>query len=114
MSTLGITRILYHYFVDEDYLLAKQCQDGAAVLNVSECKKACSSLGISRLGSFKDGRPCYKGGSGVCNQNVKRPGNKATRICKGIEVRNRMATVWIGKEYNIPIVSSICYIAIII
>ena len=79
-----VTRILYHYFVDEDYFLAKQCQAGAEVLNEEDCKQACASLRISRRGVFKEGRPCYKSGNGVCNQNVKRPGNKATRICKGI------------------------------
>ena len=73
-----------HYFFVEVYVLEKQCEAGTAVLNVAECKKACGTLGISRLGAFKEGRPCYKGGSGVCNQNVKRPGNKAKRICKGI------------------------------
>ena len=76
---------LYNIFFVEVYVLEKQCEAGTAVLNVAECKKACGTLGISRLGAFKEGRPCYKGGSGVCNQNVKRPGNKATRICKGIK-----------------------------
>ena len=68
----------------EVYVLGKQCEAGTAVLNVADCKKACGILGILRLGVFKEGRPCYKGGSGVCNQNVKRPGNKATRTCRGI------------------------------
>ena len=77
-------RIIYPLFFVEVYVLEKQCEAGTAVLNVAECKKACGTLGISRLGAFKEGRPCYKGGSGVCNQNVKRPGNKATRICRGI------------------------------
>ena len=79
-----IIGIIHHYFVGVDYLLAKQCEVGAAVLTVAECKEACASLGISRLGVFKERRPCYKGGSGVCNQNLKRPGNKAMRICKDI------------------------------
>ena len=83
-SYKNVFRFIYHYIVDKDYLLEKQCQTGAPILNVAECKEACNSLGISRLGVFKEGRPCYKGGSGVCNQNLKRPGNKATRICKGI------------------------------
>ena len=73
-----------HHFVGQDYRLEKQCEAGAAILSIAECKKACDTLGISRLGVFKERRPCYKGGTGVCNQNVKRPGNKATRICKGI------------------------------
>ena len=94
-----VTRMLYHYLAGKDYFLEKQCQAGTAVLNVAECKKACDSLGISKLGVFKEGRPCYKGGSGVGNQNVKRPGNKATRICKGILVKNRTVTLCIGKNY---------------
>ena len=95
-----VTRTLYHCLADKVYFLEKQCQAGTAVLNVAECKKACGSLGVSKLGVFKEGRPCYKGGSGVCNQNVKRPGNKATRICKGILVKNRTVTLCIGKNYN--------------
>ena len=69
--------------MDKGYALEKTCKLGTAVLDVAECKEACNSLGITRLGTFKDGRPCYKGGSGVCNQNVKKPGSRATRICKG-------------------------------
>ena len=65
----------------------KQCIAGTAVLNVDECKKACVFLGISRLGSFKEGRPCYKSGSGVCNQNIMKPGSRASRICKGIKYK---------------------------
>lgn len=67
--------------------MEKQCQTGTPVLNVAECKVACGFLVITKLGVFKEGRPCYKGGNGVCNQNVKKPGNRATRICKGIEVQ---------------------------
>ena len=76
-------QIFYHYLLGEGYVLEKTCELGTAVLDVAECKQACNSLGITRLGSFKDGRPCHKGGSGVCNQNVKKPGSRATRICKG-------------------------------
>ena len=65
----------------------KQCNAGTAVLTVDECKKACGFLGISRMGSFKEGRPCYKGGTGVCNQNVRKPGSGASRICKGIKYK---------------------------
>ena len=65
----------------------KQCNAGTAVLTVDECKKACGFLGISRMGSFKEGRPCYKGGTGVCNQNVRKPGSGASRICKGMKYK---------------------------
>ena len=76
-------QIFHPCLLDKGYALEKTCKLGTAVLDVAECKQACNSLGITRLGSFKDGRPCYKGGSGVCNQNVKKPGSRATRICKG-------------------------------
>ena len=69
------------------YVLAKQCNAGTAVLTVEECKKSCGYLGISRMGVFKEGRPCYKGGTGVCNQNVRKPGSGASRICKGIKYK---------------------------
>ena len=72
----------------------KQCKAGTAVLNVDECKMACGYLGISRMGGFKEGRPCYKGGSGGCNQNVRKPGSKATRICKGIQIQIRFSTLY--------------------
>ena len=66
-------------------------------MNEEDCKQACASLRISRRGVFKEGRPCYKSGNGVCNQNIKRPGNKATRICQGIQVQNRLVTSCVGK-----------------
>ena len=66
------------------YSLETRCKVGTEVLEVDECKKACSYLGISKMGAFKLGRPCYKGGTGVCNQNIRKPGSKASRICKGI------------------------------
>ena len=67
--------------------MEKDCETGTTVLEVAECKKACGYLGISSLGVFKEGRPCYKGGSGVCNQNVKKPSSRAMRICKGIQIQ---------------------------
>ena len=76
-------QIFHDFLLDKGYALEKTCKLGTAVLDVAECKEACNSLGITRLGQFKQGRPCYKGGSGVCNQNVKRPGSRASRICKG-------------------------------
>ena len=72
----------------------KQCKAGTEVLNVDECKMACGYLGISRMGGFKEGRPCYKGGAGGCNQNVRKPGSKATRICKGIQIQIRCSTLY--------------------
>ena len=83
-----------HYSVDQDYRLEKQCEAGAVISNIAECKKACDTLGISRRGVFKEGRPCYKGGSGVCNQDVKRPGNKATKICKGLSKKTNVYLIF--------------------
>ena len=71
----------------------KQCNAGTAVVTVDECKKACGFLGISRMGSFKEGRPCYKGGTGVCNQNVRKPGSGASRICKGTQIQLQLFTL---------------------
>ena len=76
--------VFFYFFHGKAYFLEKQCKAGTEVLNVDECKRACEYLGISRMGVFKEGRPCYKGGTGVCNQNVKKPGSRATRVCKGI------------------------------
>ena len=76
--------------------MEKDCKTGTAVLEVAECKKACGYLGISSLGVFKEGRPCYKGGSGVCNQNVKKPSSRAMRICKGIQIQMQSKyIIWI-------------------
>ena len=75
--------ILNKCFQGEAYVLKKHCPDGSEIKDVSECKKACKHLGIVKTGRFKKDRPCYKGGNGVCNQNIKKPGSKATRICKG-------------------------------
>ena len=67
--------------------MEEQCKTGTAVLTVDECKKACEYLRISSMGNFKEGRPCYKGRTGVCNQNIMKPGSRASRICKGIEYK---------------------------
>ena len=88
------TYIFFVLFYGEAYILMKQCKAGTAVLNVDECKMACGYLGISRMGGFKEGRPCYKGGAGGCNQNVRKPGSKATRICKGIQIQIRCSTLY--------------------
>ena len=77
----------FQCFYGAAYVLANQCKAGTAVLTVDECKTACVYLGISKMGAFKEGRPCYKGGTGVCNQNVRKPGSGARRICKGIKYK---------------------------
>ena len=69
------------------YVLVNQCKAGTAVLTVNECKTACVYLGISKMGAFKEGRPCYRGASEVCNQNIRKPGSGASRICKGIKYK---------------------------
>ena len=85
--------------------MAVQCKTGTAVLTVDECKKACEYLGISNMGNFKEGRPCYKGRTGVCNQNIMKPGSRASRICKGIEYKynpfHGIEMIWIVLSYKI-------------
>ena len=82
--------------------MEKQCKAGTEVLNVDECKRACGYLGISRMGAFKEGRPCYQGGTGVCNQNVKKPGSRATRVCTGI-----LIPIWYIPLYNNIIIRAV-------
>ena len=47
----------------------KQCQDGSEVRDTNECKEACRGLGIRLSNTFKDGKPCFKAGNGVCKQS---------------------------------------------
>ena len=55
------------------YLLesgVRRCPKGLEVRITAECEEACDQLNISTSGrKFKNDKPCYKGGSGVCNQN---------------------------------------------
>ena len=49
---------------------------------VKECELACDTLGIPLSGKiFKDGKPCFRGGNGVCNQNGGH-GGRSNMICK--------------------------------
>ena len=71
------------------YLLSqtgkKSCTTGAKIIDVQECKNACSYLEINISGkTFKTGKACYKGGSGVCNQDG-RQGSGATLVCRLIK-----------------------------
>ena len=77
------------------------------MLTVDECLRACGYLGISRMGAFKEGRPCYKGGTGVCNQNIRKPGSGASRICKGIKYKSVFELGGGIYEYNERFISNI-------
>ena len=60
----------------------KRCPDGLEIESVTECKEACAYLNIPLSSNkFKEGKPCYKGGSHVCNQNGAF-GRNAKLICK--------------------------------
>ena len=60
----------------------KRCPDGLEIESVTECQEACEYLKIPLSSNqFKEGKPCYKGGSNVCNQNGAF-GRNAKLICK--------------------------------
>ena len=73
------------YFVNfkaVSYIFEKPCRTGSAILEVAKCKKACNHLGLRIAGkAFKAGKPCYKNGQGVCNQNGAW-GAKSIMICE--------------------------------
>ena len=70
-------------FIDGVYFLGKPCPPGSTITNKNECELACGQMYIPLSGQkFKDGRPCYKGGSGVCNQNGAF-GRRSKMVCKG-------------------------------
>ena len=59
------------------------CPTGLEVSGKEKCKEACKSLGID-LGpekSFKNGKPCMRGGNRLCKQS-KIVGSKASLLCK--------------------------------
>ena len=49
-------------------------------MNKTECKLACNDLGIPVFGKFKDRRPCFQGGNGMCMQNSGY-GPKSKMLC---------------------------------
>ena len=61
----------------------KQCPTNSAVLDIEECKEACTTLGIRLSNNFKNGLPCFKGGNGVCKQSSN-IGSRSTLVCKTI------------------------------
>ena len=67
------------YYLEEQG--TKSCPTGSEVTDTNNCKEACTSLGISLSNSFKNDKPCFKAGNGLCKQagNV---GSKASVVCK--------------------------------
>ena len=59
----------------------KRCPIGSEVTDTHECKAACTDLGIRLSNNFKNGKPCFKAGNGVCKQGGS-VGSKASVICK--------------------------------
>ena len=59
----------------------KRCPTGSEVTDTHECKAACTGLGIRLSNNFKNGKPCFKAGNGVCKQ-IGSLGSKASLICK--------------------------------
>ena len=71
------------FFSGTTYYLDKRCSGGSKITDTTKCMEACNKLGISLSGNpFRNGRPCYQGGRGVCNQNG-RWGSKSTMVCVG-------------------------------
>ena len=69
-------------FADDLYYLKKRCPNANRIMDVEECERACDTLGIPLSGkTFKDGKPCFRGGNGVCNQNGGH-GGRSNMICK--------------------------------
>ena len=73
-------------FTGEGYYLLeagqRRCPKGYEVMDTTECEEACDQLQIPLSGKkFKPKKPCYKGGSGVCNQNGAF-NRRASLICK--------------------------------
>ena len=67
---------------DGMYFLEKRCSKETKITDTEECKKACESMGFPLSNRpFKDKKPCYKGGTGVCNQNGAL-GKQSEMICK--------------------------------
>ena len=66
----------------------RSCSAGSEILNSDQCKEACTTLGISVSKSFKNGKPCLKGGNGMCKQS-RNIGPSANMVCKhsGITIR---------------------------
>ena len=67
-------------FSKEKYILDKSCDGGSMIMNTKECKLACNDLGIPVFGKFKDRRPCFQGGNGMCMQNSGY-GPKSKMLC---------------------------------
>ena len=66
-----------------DYIVEKKgansCKQGSTILDTSECEIACDQLSL-RIGTLRDGKPCYIAGNGKCRQDA-RLGRKASLIC---------------------------------
>ena len=66
----------------DTYYLEKRCPLINRIMDVEECEVACDRLGIPLSGKlFKDGKPCFRGGNGVCNQNGAH-GGRSNFVCK--------------------------------
>ena len=63
-------------------------------MDVEECELACGTLGIPLSGKpFKDGKPCFKGGNGVCNQNGGH-GRRSNMVCKPAGRHSRYINIY--------------------
>ena len=66
----------------ETYFLEKRCSKETKITDTEECKTACKHMGLPLSNRpFKNKKPCYKDGLGVCNQKGGM-GKLAKMICK--------------------------------
>ena len=74
---------------DDTYYLEKRCPNINRIMDVAECEIACARLQIPLSGRpFKDGKPCFRGGNGVCNQNGAH-GGRSNLVCKREGIHNK-------------------------
>ena len=104
MSLLGIflpSIVLCTIEEDSDFYLSKRCPSEDRINISTECKIACSALQIPLSGKvFKEGRPCYKGGKNVCNQNGAY-GQRSLMVCKRADLVKTSAPTGQNEETTI-------------
>ena len=87
----------------------RRCPEGSGISDKEVCIEACKKLDIPLSGKrFKNGKPCYKGGSGVCNQNGAFAGRSSLICCK--EERKMMQQSWYFAELDKQRKKYICHI----
>ena len=104
MSLLGIflpSIVLCTIEEDSGFYLSKLCPSEDRITIITECRLACNALQIPLSGKiFKEGRPCYKGGKNVCNQNGAH-GRSSLMVCKRADLVKTSPPTGQGEETTI-------------